>query len=109
MSACFVLYGCICLKLRNSAYLHHPALEGLTQWALQEKLVDHRASYKAQPGAVMVCSECEREGLVLRENKSILPSWVSTVSTSLFSVENSLPVCLAEVMMLWEIQICSDN
>lgn len=58
----------------------------------------------------MVCSECGREGSVLWENKiSILPSWVSTVSTSLFSVGNSLPVCLAEVMMLCEIQICSDN
>lgn len=79
-----------------------------------EKLPDHRAvavtSYKAWPGAMMVCSECGREGLVLQENKiSILASWVSTISTSLFSVGNSLPVCLAEVMMLCEIQICSDN
>lgn len=114
MSACYVLCVCIWLKLRTSAYLHPRALQGLTQGALQEKLADHGAvtvtSYRARPGALMVCSECGREGLLLRENKiSMLLSWVSTASTSLFSVGNSLPVCLAAVMMLCEIQICSDN
>ncbi|RMB93705.1 hypothetical protein DUI87_29935 [Hirundo rustica rustica] len=47
----------------------------------EEKLADDGAvtvtPYKAQPGAMMVCSECGREGLALQANKiSIPPSWV---------------------------------
>lgn len=88
-----------------------PSLEGLTQWALQQELADHRAvtvtSYKAWPGAGMVCSECGREGLVLWENKiSILPSWVSTVSTSLQGI-----LCLSALLELCCCVklICSDD
>lgn len=49
-------------------------------------------------------------GLVLQENKiSILPFWVGTGSASFFSVEREFSVCLAEAVMLCEIQICCDN
>lgn len=96
VTAAYVLYVCICLKLRNSEYLHPPALKGLTQWALQEKLADQRAvqSLLTRHGQEpWWCSECGREGLVLQENKiSFLPLWVGTGSTS-FSVEREF--CLS--------------